>query len=541
MTSHDTPREDPSDDADDPADFARFEEQFGDVDPGSGSDTPSTRPTGGDERPRMGFGPGPAARPGTPAGDADDRTDVFEALSQVLGPLPPEAREALQSMGLDRIDPSMISMVQAQMQAMMAPQGPGDDTFNSTVAADVARQQVQADGDPAISAATGADVEQVVQVANLWLDAVTDLAPARGGARALSRTAWVEASLPVWREATEPVAAGVGAAIESAMSSQTEALGDQPLPEELRAMLPPGMSADPAALMGQLRPMMRRMSSSMFGSQVGQAVGHLAGDVVSGTEVGLPLVPGDVVALLPANVAEFADGLSLDPGAVHLYLALREAARVRLFQAAPWLGPQLLRAVQDYARDIDLDTDAIERAVQGMNPGDPESMASLQDKLSGSMFRPEPSPAQRAALERLETLLALVEGWVDHVTDRAASPHLPGTDALGEAVRRRRASGGPAEKVFASLVGLDLRPRRLRDAANLWAALEAAGDHEFRDSGWAHPDVAPGSADLDDPLGYVERVRTYHAGDDLDSELASLLDGQDGADTEEGPDSPRRT
>lgn len=528
-----TPRDDDrSGDSGRPDDFdPRFEEQFEDSDA-----APDARPPTGGSGPgpgRMGFGPGPAPRPGGASPADGGEEDVLDALTSVLGPLPPEAREALKAMGLDRADPAMISMIQAQMQAMMAPAGPEDGTFNATVAGDVARQAVESAGDPAIGEATRRDVEQVVQVANLWLDAVTDLGPARGGARALTRAAWVETSLPLWREVTEPVAAGVAAAMEQAMASQTEALGDQPLPEELRAMipgLPPG--TDPAALMGQLQPMLRRMASSMFGSQVGQAVGGLAGEVVSGTEVGLPLVPGDVVAILPANVAEFAEGLSLDAGAVHLYLAAREAARVRLFQAAPWLGSQLVRAVQDYAGDIAIDTEAIESAVQGMNPGDPESMASLQQSLSGTLFRPEPSPAQRAALVRLETLLALVEGWVDHVTDRACSPHLPDTDALGEAVRRRRATGGPAEKVFASLVGLDLRPRRLRDAANLWAALESAGDSAFRDSGWAHPDVAPGAADLDDPLGYVERVRTYHSGDDLDAELASLL-GE-----EEGPQDP---
>ena len=77
---------------------------------------------------------------------------------------------------------------------------------------------------------------------------------------------------------------------------------------------------------------------------------------------------------------------------------------------------------------------------------------------------------------------------------------------LGEAVRRRRATGGPAEHTFHHLVGLELRPRRLRDAANLFAALENAGGADARDAAWDHPDIAPGDADLDDPLGYVERI-----------------------------------
>ena len=136
---------------------------------------------------------------------------------------------------------------------------------------------------------------------------------------------------------------------------------------------------------------------------------------------------------------------------------------------------------------------------------------ALQSALQDQLFRPDPSPAQRAALARLETYLALVEGWVDVVADRATREHLPQSAALGEAVRRRRATGGPAEKAFAGLVGLELRPRRLRDAANLWAALEAKHGADGRDAAWGHPDVAPTGADLDDPLGYVERFGTLRA------------------------------
>src|SRR5699024_3976227 len=82
----------------------------------------------------------------------------------------------------------------------------------------------------------------------------------------------------------------------------------------------------------------------------------------------------------------------------------------------------LITAVQDYARDINIDTEGIESAVRTVDPSDPEA---LQQALSGSLFHPEPSPAQRTALSRLETYLALVEGWVDVVTKQATSGHRP--------------------------------------------------------------------------------------------------------------------
>lgn len=465
--------------------------------------------------------PSNAPEPDPEEGQPSVPPEIAELLRNLTGgaEIPPEMAQALQSMGIANIDPSMLTMISQQLQAMFT--APESGPFNAELATDVARKSVSAAGDQVISGQEVRHVEASVQVAGLWLDQVTSMSASTARAHAWSRAEWVEATMPLWATLVEPVAAGVGAAISQAMRSQIEQLGSQALPE---GMLPAGM--DPSALLGQMEPMLAKMSSSMFGLQTGQAVGALAADVVSGTEVGLPLVPGEAVALLPANLVAFADGLAIDIEQVRLYLAVREVARVRLFADVAWLGPQLMAAVRDYARDITIDTERIESQLQSVNPTDPEALqAALQDNL----FKPEPSGPQQAALARLETYLALVEGWVDVVAERATKAHLPQSGALGEAVRRRRAEGGPAEKTFSSLVGLELRPRRLRDAANLWSALEAKHGAEGRDGAWAHPDVAPTAADLDDPLGYVERVTSARSGgDDVDAALDKILRGDDG-------------
>ncbi len=458
--------------------------------------------------------------PAQPDGpDEPDQPDLSELLRNLMGGNiadNPQLADALKQMGMQNIDPSMMQMVQSQIQAMMS--GPSDGSFNVTMATDVARKQVASEGDSSVSSSTVHDVEQVAQVAALWLDAVSDF-PATTGVKAWSRAEWVEHTMPMWRHLVEPVAQGVGAAIQRAMREQLGQLGGADAQE---LGLPAGL--DPSMLMGQMEPMVARMSSAMFGMQVGQAVGALAGDVVTGTEMGLPLVEGNPVVILPRNVQDFASGLSVDAGEVHLFLAVRETARVRLFQGVPWLGPALIAAVQSYASDITIDTDRIEEAIRDADPSDP---AAMQQALQGSMFTPEPSEAQQRALAHLETLLALVEGWVDEVSERAVSPHLPHVAALAEAVRRRRATTGPAERVFASLVGLELRPRRMRDAAALFAALEDAGGASARDAAWKHPDFAPTAADLDDPDGYVQKrtsgVQEVPERDEMDDALEQLL------------------
>ena len=475
--------------------------------------------------------------------ESNDRPDEPEnpglppELEQVLrgltggAAIDPQMVEMMRGMGLADVDPQMLQMVAGQVQAMFS----GADESGSVdvgVATDIARKTVAAEGDPSIATSVSAEARQAVDVANLWLDAVTDLDHSGLVGRAWSRAEWVEATMPVWRELVDPIAVGVGDAMGAALTKQLGDLGEQGLPEGL---VPPG--TNPAAMMGQMAPILRRMQGSMFSVQLGQAVGGLAGEVLSGSEVSLPLVPAPDVVLMPEAIRAFAAGLEIDEPQARLLLAVRESARTRLFHAVPWLGPQVLAAVADYARDTTIDTEAIEEGLRSIDPTDAEAM---QQALAGRLFAPQQSAAQKAALSRLETLLALIEGWVDAVTSAAVTPHLPQAEALGEAIRRRRASGGPAEKTFAALVGLELRPRRLRDAANLFAALEASGGAEARDAAWAHPDVAPGASDLDDPLGYVERQRSAASGDAFDAELDAWLRTDSGTDPSGGssPDGP---
>lgn len=345
---------------------------------------------------------------------------------------------------------------------------------------ELARQMAAAgatSGSPEIDTA-GGDVAESLRLAELWLDSVTTLPPKTTIAEAWTRARWVEATLATWQTLCDPVAGRMVAAMKRA--------------------LPP----DIAAQAGPLGDVMNQVGALMFGMQVGQALGALAGEVLSSTDVGLPLGPASVGALLPANIAAFGADLGVPPAEVQLYIALREAAYLRLFGHVHWLRGQLLGAVETYASGITIDTERMESAMASIDPTDPES---LQNAFTGGLFVPEDTPSQRLSLARLELLLALIEGWVDHVCDAAASAHLPAAAAMRETVRRRRATGGPAEQTFATLVGLELRPRRLREAAALWAALTDARGIGGRDDIWRHPDLLPDSEALDDPTAFATR------------------------------------
>ncbi|MGI9123527.1 MAG: zinc-dependent metalloprotease, partial [Mycobacterium sp.] len=109
------------------------------------------------------------------------------------------------------------------------------------------------------------------------------------------------------------------------------------------------------------------------------------------------------------------------------------------------------------------------------------------------------------------------------VVTAALGERIPGTAALSEMLRRRRGTGGPAEQTFATLVGLELRPRKMREAAVLWERLTSAAGVDARDAVWAHPDLLPSSADLDDPAGFIDRVIGGDvSGIDIDAAIAEF-------------------
>jgi putative hydrolase len=396
-----------------------------------------------------------------------------------------------------------LSALMSQMQAMMTPH---EGSVNWALAKDVARRTVAEDKDPTPTRKQQDDVADALRLADHWLDSATEFASGVTGSAAWSRADWVEQTLDVWKVLVEPVAEHVVSAMGNA------------LPAEAQQMAGPLMG-----LLGQA-------GGAMFGTQVGQALGGLAGEVLSASDIGLPVGPNGRAALLPANVATFADGLDVGQDDVLLYLALREAAHQRLFAHVPWLRGHLIAAVEDYGRGTTIDVSKIESSMREIDPSNP---ASIQEALEGGLFEPEKTPAQQAALTRLETALALVEGWVDEVVGQATETRMPSAGKLQEAIRRRRASGGPAESTFAALVGLELRPRRLRDASALWGSLRSRKGQEARDAVWSHPDLLPTSADLDDPLGFQEgSIPAAEALTDaeFDAALAALLDEDEGGD-----------
>ena len=146
--------------------------------------------------------------------------------------------------------------------------------------------------------------------------------------------------MPVWTQLAEPVALSISDALTRVLREQA--------PEEMQAMI--------AGAEG----MMRGIGGTLFALQLGQVVGNLSKEVVSGGDVGIPLMPDGDAVILPQNFADFGRDLEIPDDQLALYIATRELAHARLFRHARWLRLHVISQVTDFARGIHVDTDALE-------------------------------------------------------------------------------------------------------------------------------------------------------------------------------------
>ena len=404
---------------------------------------------------------------------------------------------------------AMMQQMQEQIQEQFSKlgiNGPGftgsTEPLPKNIVRDTAKKFSTAQGSAPIGANDVADVEQAFSIAELWLNDATFFpqSPNTGNV-ALARTDWVDTTLAGWQTTVEPLAIGLSSAIGDLLKqAQGEAnpLGEEnPFGQE-QMQLPIGMISS----------LLNSFIGSLIATQLGQAVGGLAGKVTGAHDVGLPLIDAAYPSLVPQNIKEWANDLDIPMEEVRIFHALREAAIARLFAHSPWLVSYIRTAITEYGKGINIDMEAIQDQAQrafesgdGLDPSNPESLTIA---LNDGIFTPQETPAQRAALTKLETVLALIDGWSEEVVALAAGERLPNIAALQETLRRRRATSAPAQQLFSSLLGLQVSPRLAREAAAFWKQIRELKDVESRDRVWSG--ILPTADDLLTPESFMKSL-----------------------------------
>lgn len=432
-----------------------------------------------------------------------------------------QLRKMLEQMG---IDPSAMGMdleqLMEQVQQMQKQGGlvfgmtPADQdpeaAWRTTITAAIHLAQQQGP-DTALHASERRAVVDAERLVQSWLNDYTVFIGPDLEVHTMVRDEWLEMTADGWRGIVEPIIDGLGNALERGAD-----MGGQ---EEL------------ADFTSMLAPMMRTSASMLYRDRLKRVLADVATDTLTGTEVGIGVLPRHQVAILASNVASFTEDLELPETDVLLYLLLREAARQRLFANVGWLRPQVNALLAHFAREIRIDLESIAGELDpgSMQGHSLEEMMAVGERLRGSFFKPASTEIQLEILGRLQTTLALVEGWVDHVTSRVTARWMPNGSQLVEVIRRRRATGGPTQRVLTDLIGLELSPRLVRDAENLWAAVEHERGMQERDAVWRHPDLMPSREDVEDPLSFTRETKEEQPEEDeMDRQLRKLLESEGG-------------
>jgi len=427
----------------------------------------------------------------------EPRPEDFEALlRKFLAGEQLDPEEIARAAGLP-VDPKALQEMLAQLTNSILP-GAQSEGVNWQLVETQAKQ-LATRGSKKVPESVGTLIAKAASTGRLWLDEATEIASLTSDPKLLSRQLWVSDSLGLFKDLATPVATRMSDAL-------TENFQEN-LPDEF------------AGLLGQASGIMKSAGSVMFAMQLGQALGKLSEEVLSGGDIGLPIFKEPRAAFVVQNLAQLVEELEEESDQVYLYLVIRELAHARLFKQSKWLRDYTVNLITSYAREITIDNNRIVEMSENFDPAD---IGNIQKALeTGALLSPR-TPAQNQALERIETVLALIEGWVDCVTQRATT-RLPRSAAIAEVVRRKRSAGGPAEKTFLTLIGLELRPRKLREASALWNEITDEVGIKKRDSIWSHPDLLPTDADIQNPKPLIQKLRSQGTDDAMDAALRDLL------------------
>lgn len=271
-----------------------------------------------------------------------------------------------------------------------------------------------------------------------------------------------------------------------------------------------GDDDDPA--MAMFAGLTRMMAPAMMGMAVGSMVGHLARRAFGQYDIPLPREQQDATLLIvPGTIDGFAQDWSIPRDEMRLWVLTQELAGHALL-GVPHLRDTLSTLVRRHVAGFRPDPSGIAERLGSIDLGDSDAMAALERTLSDPtmLLGAFETPEQQAMRPRLDALLAVVVGYVDHVVDTVTDRLLSEGRRIGEAVRRRRVDSAPHDLFVERLLGLHLdRPLVERGRLFVAGVIERAGDGGLVPL-ISDPEALPTPAEVDAPGLWLARIELGH-------------------------------
>jgi coenzyme F420 biosynthesis associated uncharacterized protein len=290
-------------------------------------------------------------------------------------------------------------------------------------------------------------------------------------AEVVERAEWAEMNLAVLAELLDPVAARLDARLEFA---------------------------------GPLAGALRAGAGATLAAEAGLVMGYVSQRVLGQYELSLlqPEVRPRLVLVRP-NLARAARDLDVDPDSFLRWVVIHELTHVFQFQGVPWLRDHVASLVREYLDTVDV---RIQRGAAGGLPSLPQLGKLVEAFREGGLAALVQTSEQRRLMDRLQTTMAVIEGYSEHVMDALAVELLPAYEGLRAAMDRRRRSRSAPERVLERLLGLDLKLRQYEQGKRFCDAVAERGGIEALNRVWDAPGALPQPSELARPDAWLERV-----------------------------------
>jgi coenzyme F420 biosynthesis associated uncharacterized protein len=255
------------------------------------------------------------------------------------------------------------------------------------------------------------------------------------------------------------------------------------------------------------------VGSRVTGMQAGLILSYLASRVLGQYELFLPPDPGlpadeappGRLTLVAPNILMVERELGVDSGDFRRWVCLHEETHRTQFTSVPWLRPYVQKQMTDFLLASDLDPASI---LNRLRAAADAVSGAVRGSEGESLIEAMQSARQREILDRLTSVMTLVEGHGDYVMDAVGPTVVPSVEQIRAKFNARRSSPNRVEHVIRRILGIDLKIRQYQlGSAFVQAVVKAAGMETFN-LVWTSPQTLPSKEEFANPTKWLERIDT---------------------------------
>jgi coenzyme F420 biosynthesis associated uncharacterized protein len=276
--------------------------------------------------------------------------------------------------------------------------------------------------------------------------------------------------------------------------------------DSMRSLLDPVMRRAGSNL-GPLRPAMQIGMGAVLSAEVGIVLGYLGQRVLGQYELVLldeavQERPPRLLFVLP-NLGQAVHAFGADEREFMTWVALHEVTHAVQFAAVPWLHGHVAGLVRELLGNAEVRLEA-PRRLHAPSLADVRRFATAL--RHGDLIAIVTSKSERDLLDRVQAVMAVIEGHAEHVMDAVAPDLVPSLPRLREALDRRRRSQSALSRILAKLLGLDLKMRQYDQGKRFCDAVVKAGGVSALHHVFSGPEALPSLRELEDPESWLART-----------------------------------